>query len=49
MSKFAKYLGENNDFKSQNLKPTPLAIFWAVSPAKNKPYSVIFDNNKSNA
>lgn len=28
----AKILGLNNDFKSQNLKPTPLAIVWAVSP-----------------
>jgi hypothetical protein len=24
--------GLNNDFKSQNLKPTPLAIVCAVSP-----------------
>lgn len=25
-------LGLNKDLKSQNLKPTPLAIVWAVSP-----------------
>ena len=40
-------LGWKRDLRSQNLKPTPFAIFWAVSPAKKRLYSVILESSNN--